>query len=638
MRTYTSEDAGTTSSLYRGMAKPATAPIPQKTIQPVVAPAPAPVAAPAAMPPAVLPGTQSWDEYKSSIDWNNSDVNNGIGGLAKQLGYSGPIQERTGRQVSMGEGESGPMMTDEWGAASGLSEALKNYRFTPGKDSGGNPSASVYDASGNQVGGDWRIGSSGGSMMEFMSKAIPALVLSGFGAGALGAFGGASAGEALGAATGGADAATSAAWSQGAAGLGGDTLTAMGAGEAATTTAGLGEFAAFNPADFGGFQNVGAAAGEAGAGEALASAPSFFEPGASFLGESVGAAPSWTTGIAGGIEPAALGESFLGGSSFLGEPIASAPGLAGPSPSSVPQAPPYTTAAADSQAANTAMQAAGTPVGAAIPPNSVDLGSLGGGSTAGGITDIASALAAVKSGVSSVTDFAKANPQLAALGASGAATLLNGTGGNPPPVPGSGSSGGSSNDALIKALTDKLYGANGSMSSSFDYSSVPVLQTSAGEVGQFNQAASDAAYNSATRYLDPQIAQQQQALEARLAEQGFVPGTPGYKQAMGNFMDTNQRAYAQARDTATLQGFSQGNNQFNQSLSNANLNNAASREKLAQLLSQRNQPLNELNALKSGQQLAYDNQLGQYNADVASKNSTNQALSQLALALGIYLG
>lgn len=83
---------------------------------------------------------------------------------------------------------------------------------------------------------------------------------------------------------------------------------------------------------------------------------------------------------------------------------------------------------------------------------------------------------------------------------------------------------------------------------------------------QFNQQAADASYNQQTRYLDQQSQQQQQALESRLAEQGFVPGTPGYKQAMQNFMDTNNRTYADARDRATLQGSQVGQNASNTSM------------------------------------------------------------------------
>jgi len=577
------------SGLNRGMAKPAAAITPQKTITPVsypgTSPAPA-VAAPTPAAPANLPG-MSWADYQAQDDvsWNNSDKVNGFGAIGRSVGYNGPVQERSGQQVYVGEGESGPTYEDGWQSAAGLNQALSNYRFSPTKGEDGKPSVQVYDNQGNPLGGAHNVADSG---INPWLKAATAAIIGGAGLGAAGVAMGAGGGAGAGAAG-------------GTSGGGFISPEALGlAGEAGATDAwgstlanSLGEFS---------LENIGAAAGEGAAGDAATAA-------------------AWGEGAAG-----------LGGDTLSAMGVTEGTGLG--------TAGAYTTAAADSQAANLAMQAAGTPTGAAIPPAGVSLGSLGGGATGGGITDIASALAAAKSGLGSVADFAKANPQLASLGASGAATLLNGSGGNPPAAPGSGSatSGGTSNDALVKALTDKLYGADGSMSKSFDYSSVPELKTSAAEVGQFNQSASDAAYSNATRYLDPQIAQQQQALEARLAEQGFVPGTPGYKQAMANFMDTNQRAYASARDTATLQGFSQGNNQFNQSLSNANLNNSASREKLAQLLAERNQPLNELNALKTGQQLTYENQLGQYNADVTSKNSTNQALSQLALALGIYLG
>lgn len=87
---------------------------------------------------------------------------------------------------------------------------------------------------------------------------------------------------------------------------------------------------------------------------------------------------------------------------------------------------------------------------------------------------------------------------------------------------------------------------------------------------QYSQEGADAMYNSATRYLDPQVQQQTQALESRLAEQGFVPGTPMYNQQMQNFRDTNARTYADARDRATTQGAQIGSQWFNQGLSAAN--------------------------------------------------------------------
>lgn len=243
---------------------------------------------------------------------------------------------------------------------------------------------------------------------------------------------------------------------------------------------------------------------------------------------------------------------------------------------------------------------------------------------------------------------------------------------------------------------------------------------------QFNNQAASAQYRAATRYLDPQVENQQKALEARLAEQGFVPGTPGYARAMETFQDTNNRAYADARDRATLLGANVGSDQFGNSLSalttgmggtfdlgafksgenaayfgremglagldrqrgmdansvaqqlysnelntlgvnnniraqqqNADTNaasfgNTARTQAIAEALTERNQPLNELNALKSGSQMtapppqtqygtpnlatpdwggninsAYQQQVGNVSAETAYNN--NQANSWMNL-------
>lgn len=235
---------------------------------------------------------------------------------------------------------------------------------------------------------------------------------------------------------------------------------------------------------------------------------------------------------------------------------------------------------------------------------------------------------------------------------------------------------------------------------------IPEMRTDAGVKGyenrlanlnpsDFSTAASDAAYKQATRYLDPQVKQQQQQMEARLAEQGFVPGTPGYNQAMQTFQDTNNRQYAQARDSATTQGFNvghtqfgdsmasvnaaiaaamQGNNFYNQGLQ-SNFNNArdegsfqntARAQAIAESLQRRNQPMNEYNALMQGSQQnaasllggqgsgggnaslgntdvmgAYGKQyqglMDKYNADVQSDNATTGALTGLASAALMFM-
>lgn len=223
----------------------------------------------------------------------------------------------------------------------------------------------------------------------------------------------------------------------------------------------------------------------------------------------------------------------------------------------------------------------------------------------------------------SVGNFLTQNPQLTAgLAAAGLGALQGSP--NPPAPPSTPGTGSGSNPQLTQALQQQMFG------------NVPGLKTTAGDPNQFYQSASDAAYRNQTRYLDPQVAQQQKALEARLSEQGFVPGTPGYNQAMQNFMDANARAYAQARDTATLQGFQVGDTNFDNSLANTELNNSASNSWLNQIIAMRNQPINERNAIMTGDQIQYNNQLDQYNAQQQTRNSNNQLIGQLATAIGMY--
>ena len=192
---------------------------------------------------------------------------------------------------------------------------------------------------------------------------------------------------------------------------------------------------------------------------------------------------------------------------------------------------------------------------------------------------------------------------------------------------------------LLDALSGRL---SGSLDTPLDYSEIPALSS-----GQYNDTAADAVYGQATRYLDPQNQQQLQALEARLAEQGFVPGTPGYQRAMMNFQDTSARAYADARDRAIAAGTGFGQQQ-------QQLDNRARSQAIAELLQKRLQPLNELNALRTGVQAtpfgaapqgggggvagtdvmgAYNNlyqgQVGNYNANVGSENAFMQSLMGL---------
>lgn len=172
---------------------------------------------------------------------------------------------------------------------------------------------------------------------------------------------------------------------------------------------------------------------------------------------------------------------------------------------------------------------------------------------------------------------------------------------------------------LGQQTTNALGRVNESLSQPFDYGSV--------------QDVSDSAYAAQTARLDPQWAQQQQGIESQLVNQGLRPGTEAYDNAMRTFSQGKNDAYTQARMAA--------------------INTMPQTYQMASAL--RNQPLNELNALRTGSQVTnptftnaptqgqtagadrlgaansqYAAQMQGYNADQASQAAFNQGLMSLA--------
>jgi hypothetical protein len=101
----------------------------------------------------------------------------------------------------------------------------------------------------------------------------------------------------------------------------------------------------------------------------------------------------------------------------------------------------------------------------------------------------------------------------------------------------------------------------------FDYGSVKDTQ--------------DAAYKGYTSRLDPMWSQASQSNDAKLANQGIVQGSEAYNNAMRTFNQGKNDAYQQAMTGA--------------------INTAPQTLQMAQAL--RSQPLNELNALRTGSQV-----------------------------------
>lgn len=204
----------------------------------------------------------------------------------------------------------------------------------------------------------------------------------------------------------------------------------------------------------------------------------------------------------------------------------------------------------------------------------------------------------------------------------------------------------------------------------------------------YRNQVQDALYRRESQYLDPQWSQAKESFDAQMANQGLVPGGEAYNNAYKNFQNSQQQAYDNAQQQAIIGGqnamqsyfnmglganqagmqnaLTQGNfanqaqgQQFNQGLSNANLNNTTANQQLEQNAYLYNQPLNTLNALRTGAQVQnptfssvpqqqtttgpnylgaatqqYGDQLGLYNAQQAQQGSFMNGLMGLGGTLG----
>jgi hypothetical protein len=115
------------------------------------------------------------------------------------------------------------------------------------------------------------------------------------------------------------------------------------------------------------------------------------------------------------------------------------------------------------------------------------------------------------------------------------------------------------------------------------------------------QQASDAAYQNATRYLDPQFQRQQAEMENQLSNQGITSGSEAWNNAMQQQDMARQQAYEGARNQAYLQGM-----QGSQQLYGQGMGTRQQQLSEAQLL--RQDPINMLNAVRTGQQMQVSQQ------------------------------
>lgn len=195
----------------------------------------------------------------------------------------------------------------------------------------------------------------------------------------------------------------------------------------------------------------------------------------------------------------------------------------------------------------------------------------------------------------------------------------------------------------------------------------------------------DALYRQQTAFLDPQWKQDQSDLENKLISQGIAQNSDAWNRAVGDFSRNKEFAYGNARNTSITGGGAEQSRLFNiglasnqnaygQALNNAQFHNAAQAQGFGQAFANaglqnqgraqyineqnylRQQPLNELNALRSGSQInvpqftgvpqsvigntdmtnamnnQYQSQLAAYNGQISSNNANKGALTSLGTA------
>jgi len=153
-----------------------------------------------------------------------------------------------------------------------------------------------------------------------------------------------------------------------------------------------------------------------------------------------------------------------------------------------------------------------------------------------------------------------------------------------------------------------------------------------GDPARMRARAEDAYMGKATSRLDPQYAGKRQAAETRMRNQGLGPEDSAWQSQMAGLGQQETDAYGQAQYDAVRAGLGEqsqlfgqdmgqrqqsigeANSQFGQALSSnqqnygmnqdaANYANQIRQQQLAETQGMRNQSLNEINALMSGQQV-----------------------------------
>lgn len=194
---------------------------------------------------------------------------------------------------------------------------------------------------------------------------------------------------------------------------------------------------------------------------------------------------------------------------------------------------------------------------------------------------------------------------------------------------------------LGRVGTQMLGGIQNAYGSPMDTSGLPALADrsslyGADDLEGARKSVSDALYQRQSSYLDPQYQQRENDLTTRLANQGVVEGSEAWRNARDQFGRERAFDYDQARTSSITGGLNEMQGLSGIALNNAGFQNNARAQSLQELLTRRNQPLNEFNALRQNTQVDTPQFQNPNNAQVAPTDTAGNIWNSYNGQLGIY--
>lgn len=153
--------------------------------------------------------------------------------------------------------------------------------------------------------------------------------------------------------------------------------------------------------------------------------------------------------------------------------------------------------------------------------------------------------------------------------------------------------------------------------------------------GPVNDASRQRVEQAILARLEPQFRQDEAAMQNKLLSAGLEVGSPVYNSELHRL----QQGQNDARQQAVLAGGTEESRQvglnaalqgqgFSQGLQGAQFDNATRQQMLSELLLRRNTPLNEMNSLRTGSQVAMPNFQGYYTNNAAAAPMFDAAQAQ----------